>query len=233
MTAKFKTFTSNHRIKRWLTLATALALTLIGGVLYGSYTQRWNRPVDLSAAAQQLERLPKVIGNWKAVEEIPVDDNTLQMLDCAGHVSRRYVNGRTGQSVQCAFFVGRPGPIAVHTPEVCFSSQAYEIQDVRTEARFDVAPSQRHSFWKVDFKTRNALADGLRVYYAWTAGNVWKASGSPRFEYAGEGLLYKCQVASELSPSKDKKAADPGRQFLEELVASAWPKTMAATPNRP
>jgi hypothetical protein len=210
-------------VRQWLALTAAVLITVTGGVLYGGYIQRWNPPPDLTAAATRLAKLPREFGSWKVVDDVPIDESTLEMLECAGYVSRRYVNQESGQSVQCAIMVGPPGPIAVHTPEVCYSSQEYEIQNERTRISIEALPSQKHSFWKVDFTTRNALADALRVHYAWTSGREWKASRTPRFEYAGEPRLYKIQSASYVTPDLGDVGVDPGRQFLEEFVRSAWP----------
>ena len=222
MTTPSKAYEKSVSARQWPALATALLITLIGGALYGNYAQRWNPPAELAEGVMRLEKLPSQIGNWKAVENLPIDEATLQMLDCAGYASRRYVNQLSGQSINCAVLVGRAGPIAVHTPEVCFSSRDYEIQSERTATGVEETPIRRHSFWKVDFNSRNALADGLRVYYAWSPGNVWNASRSPRFQFAGSPLLYKLQLAVNVSPNVGSKGDDAGKQFLEEFVRSAW-----------
>jgi Protein of unknown function (DUF3485) len=208
--------------RRWIALGLAVLITLAGGVLYGSYVQRWNAPAELSGAATWLKEFPGEIGNWKAVEELPIGEHSLQMLECAGYISRRYVNQDSGQSIQLAIMLGPPGPIAVHTPEICYSSRAYEMESERALTPLEVSPNRRHSFWRLDFSTRNAFADGLRVYYAWGLGSEWKASDSPRFEFAGSPLLYKLQLASSVSPRLSEDAADPGQEFLEELLKSSW-----------
>lgn len=223
MATATKTYLGRIRsARRWLALALAVLITLTGGVLYGSYSQRWSARAELTAAATRLERFPREIGSWKAVEDVLFDESALQMLECAGYVNRRYVNQDSGHSIQLAVIVGPPGPIAVHTPEICFSSRAYELANERTEAFLDVSPSQRHSFWRVEFATRSALGDGLRVYYAWSAGGLWKSSRSPRVEYAGASLLYKIQLTTYVAPHLSDESSDPGRQFLEELLHSAW-----------
>ena len=204
--------------RRWLALALAVLIILTGGVLYGNYVQRWSPPAELSAAASQLAKLPREIGSWKAVEDIPIDESALAMLECAGYVHRSYVNQNSGQSVQFVIIVGRPGPIAVHTPEICFSSRAYAVKNERSEITVDTSPNEQHSFWKIDFAPRNGFAQSLRVYYAWSPNRVWKAARSPRFEFAGLPLLYKIQLATYISPLQGDEGPDPGQQFLEELL---------------
>ena len=208
--------------RRWMALGVAVLITLTGGILYGNYSQRWGASDEMRAAAIHLGQLPREVGSWKAVEEVPIEDSTLQMLECAGHINRRYVNEETGKSLQLAIMLGPTGPIAVHTPEICYSSRAYEVQGERKESVLEASTGERHSFWTVDFTTRNALADGLRVYYAWGDGQKWFASNSPRFEFAGAPLLYKLQLATYVNPYAGDEGSDPSRQFLEELLESAW-----------
>jgi len=214
--------TQPHFARRWLALGIAVLMTLTGGILYGNYSQRWSTSDEMQSAAAHLHRFPREIGSWKAVEDMPIEQSALTMLECEAHLNRRYVNEETGKSVQLAIMLGPPGPIAVHTPEVCYSSRAYELQDERAETALQTSAGERHSFWMVDFTTRNALADGLRVYYAWSPGGKWKASNSPRFEFAGAPCLYKLQLASYVSLYSSDDGPDPGRQFLEELIRSEW-----------
>jgi hypothetical protein len=210
------------RDRRWLALAMGVSITLGAGALYGSYSQRWGPPADLVAAAARLAELPHQIGAWKMVEELPMEKSALKMLECAAYANRRYINEHTGQSISLAILVGPPGPIAVHTPEICFSSRDYEIQSERQSVSVDESPSKRHTFWRVDFKSRNALADELRIYYAWSPGGLWEAADSPRYEFTAAPLLYKIQLATPVASRLRGDGADPGRQFLEDLSESEW-----------
>ena len=151
-----------RQLNYWLALALGVFLTLSAGVLYGQYSQRWGPPADLTAAAAHLASLPHQIGNWKLAEESPMENSAVEMLQCAGYVNRRYVNQQTGQTINLAIIVGPPGPTAVHTPEICFSSRAYDVQGDRQKIVLESSPTLRHSFWSVDFSTKNPLADGLR-----------------------------------------------------------------------
>jgi hypothetical protein len=205
-----------------MALGLATVLTLTGGVLYGSYSQRWNAPAELAAAAAHLENFPREIGKWKAMEDIPIEESALQMLECAGYVCRRYVNQDSGESLQLAILLGPAGPIAVHTPEICYSSRAYEIKNERTATSVDDDSNNRHTFWKVDFATRNAFANSLRVYYAWSPCDEWRASDSPRFEFGGAPLLYKIQLATYVSPNSRESDRDSIQRFLADFIRTAW-----------
>ena len=216
----------NWQLGYWPALALGIVFTLSAGVLYGKYSQRWGPPADLMAAAAQLETLPRQLGNWKLAEESPMEKSSVEMLQCAGYVNRRYINQQSGQAVNVAIIVGPAGPTAVHTPEICFSSRAYEAQGKRQRIVLASSPTKKDAFWRVDFSTKNALADDLRVYYAWSGGSTWEASDSPRYEFAALPYLYKLQLAGAIRPGKQgKDADDPCRDFLEELLKTDWTTT--------
>ena len=209
-------------LRHWIVLAVGVGLVLFSGVIYGNYSQRWGPPADLIAAGSHLKSFPDQLGNWVLVEELPMGDSPLAMLECAGYVNRRYLNQESGETVNVAIIVGPPGPTTVHTPEICYSSRAYDLQDQRRSIVIGAAPAVEHSFWYVDFKTRNVLADELRVYYAWSRGERWEASASPRVEFAAAPLLYKIQLAGTISPNTKEADSDPCRHLLEALIASDW-----------
>ncbi len=209
--------------RRFLALvAAALGLTLATGVVYGRWTHRWGPPADLQAAAKQLEEFPRQIGDWKLSEETPLADAIIQTLECAGYVNRVYVHQSTGQLIRLAVIVGPPGPTAVHTPEICYSSRAYEISKSREKAIMGPPGASANSFWKTTLKSRNVGAEQLQVYYGWSIGDNWQASRSPRFEFGGNPLLYKIQLAGEIGDLSNRELADPCRDFLDALLRTHW-----------
>lgn len=203
--------------------AAAIALTVLTGVVYGRWTQRWGPPPDLQAAAARVE-LPRQIGAWQLLEEQPLADEVLRTLECVGHVNRVYVDKATGARVNVAVLAGPPGPISVHTPEICYSSRAYEITADRQKTWFKAPGGASHSLWRTTFKSRNAGAEQLRVYYGWSTGDQWAASPSPRFEFGGQSFLYKIQMATQVGPSDDA-VQDPCQSFMNALIETYWRST--------
>jgi hypothetical protein len=151
-----------------------------------------------------------------------MEKTAMEMLECAGYVNRRYLHQQTGQTVNLAVIVGPPGPTAVHTPEICFSSRAYEQQQPRRRIELAAQAPAKHSFWTLDFETTNVLAERLRVYYAWSLGERWEAAASPRYQFAAAPQLYKLQLAANIPAQVGGPEADAGREFLEELIKSDW-----------
>ncbi|RIK71622.1 MAG: hypothetical protein DCC67_20190 [Planctomycetota bacterium] len=211
----------NRRSVPW-TWGAGLLLVVSAGAAYGHYTHRWGPPRDLTAAASHLKTLPKTIGDWQLQEESEIGPGVIQMLQCAGYVNRAYVNVKSGESVSMALIVGPPGPIAVHTPEICYSSRNYTLIGGREVGRVADQAKQSHTYWKTTFESKSVFAERLRVCYAWSDGVRWNASTSPRFEYAASPLLFKMQIAG-LAGAKDE-AIDktPPAMFLKALLDSGW-----------
>lgn len=208
-----------------LAILAGLAFTLSAGYLYGRFTQRWGPPPDLQGAATHLETLPESIGTWQLTEELEMEPGVVDMLECAGYAVRSYTDRASGASIKLMIIVGPPGPTAVHTPEICYSSRSHELQGDAEEVIFgDSAtgsPSHpAHGLWHVSFKPKGVVGNDLHVYYGWSTGEVWEASESPRFEYAGQPLLYKIQIAGEVPPQVT--SGDPAKKFLDALFLSDW-----------
>jgi EpsI family protein len=210
-------------LARFIALAAlGVGITLATGLVHGRLTQRWGPPPDLQAAARALAALPKEIGDWQLASEEPLAASVVETLSCAGYVNRRYVNRQSGQTVSIAIIVGPPGPTAVHTPEICYSSRAYSTEDPRKVVRLSDKDGKSHSFWSLVFRSNNPSLDRLQVYYAWRGGGTWTAAKSPRFEFVGQRLLYKLQMAAVVPAHVPDETPDACQEFLTALLQSGW-----------
>ncbi len=209
-------------------LAIGILLTLSAGYVYGRYSQRWGPTVDLVAAGEHLQTMPQQVGDWQMLDELSMDVSAVDMLQCAGYTNRRYIHKKTGDTISIALIVGPPGPIAVHTPEVCYSSRAYTILDTNNTTTLDGLQGNSHSFWKTTFTPNQITEDKLRVYYAWATrptdatSTTWTAATRRRYRYGAEPLLYKLQIAGPLVSDISAGVRDPSRQFLAALCQSEW-----------
>src|SRR6185312_7441852 len=118
------------------------ALTAVSGAAAGVLGNRWGTPPDLRAAAVRLDRLPADLGEWRLIDESPLDESLVEMLQCIGSTNRTYHNRRSGETVHMSLIVGPPGPTSVHTPEICFSSQCYHVVAAAERRAYPEAPSE-------------------------------------------------------------------------------------------
>jgi len=199
--------------------AIVIALTLASGTLYGHLTQRWGPPADLVAAADHVRSFPKQIGQWRLLEDSTMSDSIQKTLECAGYVNRKYQHQETGQSIGFALIVGPPGPTAVHTPEICYSSRSY---DIKGSPQKKLIEEPKHSFWSIRFESRHVGAQQMQVYYAWNNGLKWEASENPRIQFGGNQLLYKVQISGDTGQGYSKELADPAWDFIVAFSKSSW-----------
>src|SRR5262245_1198842 len=126
-----------------------LAATLGAGLVQGRLTNRWGVRPDARHAADQLTpRLPDEVGNWKVQQDIKFLPQVSRILQNPTSLNRVYVNQQTGDQVQIAVIVGHPGPVSVHTPEICYSAKDYTISGARRKSSVEVG-SATHDFWEL------------------------------------------------------------------------------------
>jgi len=193
----------------------AMGLTVASGAVIGKMSNRWGPSQDSLAAAKKLEELPEEFGNWKLKSSEKMSGEVVKMLECSGYISRVYVNQESGEKVSLAVILGPSGPIAVHTPEVCFSSRDHKTLESRKPT---AVGDSNDRFWAMTFEANDLSANLIRVYYGWTPGNHWAATKNPRVSLARYPYLYKIQLASDLPAGTDITSNDPCKNFLEDFI---------------
>lgn len=179
--------------------------------VHGTLISRWADAEDMQAAGQKLGDLPHRLGTWQMVSEDTLDPSASEMLKCHYSLVRQYKNSVTGESIAMFVIYGPRGPIAVHVPEVCYSSLGTEPLGDRKVKRVDSKEST-DEFWVTQFRKQNRKEAHLEVWYAWSNGGEWKAATRPRFWRASD--LYKIQVAASLNASNEA----PIQSFLESAL---------------
>ena len=200
-----------------------VALTLLSGMLHGWHINRWDTSDELLHAGAHVASLPACIGPWEVIAEEELAANTAKVLQCAGYAFRTYQNAKTGQEVTLAILAGPPGPIAVHTPEICYSARNFTQQAGPTEVYPRPRPEgDSDSFWKIVFRPQELTPTRLHVYYAWNDGTGWSADENPRLRHGGKPYLYKIQLASTEPLISRRNAKDSCEDFLYHLLGSGF-----------
>jgi Protein of unknown function (DUF3485) len=109
---------------RALPIATAPALVIAAGLVRGQWTRRWATSHAVEVALARLERVPVTLGNWRG-RSLELDREQLTTAEIAGSIARRYENRRTGATVTVLLVCGRPGPISVHSPDICYPGAGF------------------------------------------------------------------------------------------------------------
>lgn len=199
-------------------IVASFCLIAAGGVAHGLMTNRWDRPNESKVIAERFESFPRRVGEWELKSTNEMSAKTLKMLECDGYLTRTYVNGVTRETVTVAVLLGPPGPMGVHTPEICYSSHKYSIEQPRQAAEFTGTDGESDELWRLTLRSRDLHSHRLRVYYGWSTDGTWQATASPRFSFAGDPFLVKLQIAGQVSRADDSTTPDPCLSFLEEFT---------------
>jgi len=201
-----------------------LICTLVTGWLQGSFTNRWGPRLDANRAADSLQRASLIeIGNWRLRREAPFAPDVLKMLQCPAHISRVYEHQQTGDLVTLTVIIGPPGPVSVHTPEICYSSRDYTLDGERRKVSVSNSQGVNHTFWDLPLKANSLDGTPLRVLYGWSSGTFWEAAQYPRFSYGGLPHLYKLQMAVSANSVSTSTGFDPARDFLNSFLPQLQP----------
>jgi hypothetical protein len=199
---------------RTLPALTACIAVIACGIVHGFFTDRWQKPVALDEAAGRLEQVPDEIGGWVA-ERLEVNPRDTAELE--GCIQRRYKKrGATGPYVNVALVCGRPGPVSIHTPAVCYAASGYDVGSPRRVK----AQDGKSEFWTADAVKKKATEETrLRIYWAWSDGQGWTAPDDPRMLFTGHcQVLHKLYVLRELGGASDSSADDPCLEFMSVLL---------------
>jgi len=211
------------RINHGVLVGVIVAITILGGVLQGTLANRWGTPADMEAAAARVDALKESMkqpfGDWRLVKTEKMTDVVVNTLECRNYINFSCRNDQTGHVVNGFIVLGPPGPISVHTPEVCYSSQDYEKNENRVAAPIEIDGEQNDVLWTLKMRSRKDVErKQLRIYYGWATDSYWTNPEEPRVTYGGEDYLYKIQLATELSLDIDISNTDPCKEFLRAFL---------------
>jgi hypothetical protein len=168
--------------------------------------------------------MPMTVGDWdgRAGE---LDDRQMKVAGLSGARTCEYVNRRTGSVVATLLVCGRPGPVSVHTPEICYVGNGYEL--ARPRDRFRAPSLAGVELWVYDFhKPQAGTPDRLRIFCAWSVNGSWSAPENPRLTFFRDPALYKLYVSRRLlqaeEPLDDDAAVDFLKVFVPQLEKSVF-----------
>jgi hypothetical protein len=195
---------------------TAMTAVIACGVVHGVWTDRWHLSTEPAASAARLSQVPLNLADWEG-QTVPGK----QGKDMAGAIHYRYTHKRSGKSVTLFIVCDRPGPVSIHTPDVCYGAVGFEV-GAQTKYSPRLPPDEPSAtLWTARFqkKTSSDTTD-LRIFWGWNAGEGWQAADDARLAFAKFPALFKLYLiregAGEDSPDDDS-CVELMRQLLPEL----------------
>ena len=200
-----------------------VVLILALGYAHGRLTDRWGISEEVFAAAARLDTVPNEISSWVGTD-LEIGERQLEGASAVGYLKRRYIHSATGESVQVMILCGRPGPIAVHPPTVCFISGGVTQPEKESKTQLATAdvPSE---FLEAVFVQMDVLEDAAqRTYWGWSPdGQSWTAPDDPRMAFAHEPYLYKMYFTiptNHLSGDEEyEPTSENASAFMNSMIA--------------
>ncbi len=199
---------------RWFAALIGSTALIVCGIVHGYWTDRWAPPVETERAAERLDAIPLELGEWDGeVMEVKSGEAGNGVARC---IKRRYVHRKSGAVVSLFLVCGRPGPVSIHTPEVCYGASGFMVG---TKGRYESESGD--NMWKTDAIRTNATEETrLRLYWGWSDGSGWAASDDARVQFARRPVLHKLYVVRELSGLNESNQSEPCEEFLRLLLPS-------------
>lgn len=202
-----------QRMMMVLSAGTLLAAT---GLVHGLWTDRWSDPVDLTEAAHRLTLIPMDVDTWHG-EEAPVEFDP--RLGLAGMRAIRYTDSVSGKTITILVACGRPGPVAIHTPEVCYEGNGYAVEKPRRFQLISRSADAPPEFWTARMtRTRKDGQSHLRVFWSWFTAKGWRVADNPRIAFVKERLLYKLYLQRDLVSPDEAVDSDMCVDFMRVLL---------------
>jgi hypothetical protein len=212
----------------------AITILVTTGFLHGLWTDRWGFSDEPEASAAKLARVPTTIEDWTSTP-LEIGSRELEKSAIVNYVGRLFVNSKTKNRVQVFLVCGRPGPISVHTPDICFEGAGYRMTAPPEKfALANLTPNETNlppsEFWQTTF-VKNGLEtqERVRVFWSWNADGRWQAPENPRPTFARSKALFKLYVINELARPGLTPEKDPGvdlmKKFLPELKKCLFPES--------
>jgi hypothetical protein len=175
---------------------TAFALLVAAGLVHGRLTDRWGTSTELVDATARLQRVPESIGDWQS-RDLPLEKRQIDRAGIQGYVSRSYWNAKDGRQLSILLVCGRPGKIAVHTPDVCYRGAGYEPEHEPVVEVPGTVGGQPARFLKARFGKDTAAGPRvLDIAWSWNARGSWEIPANPRVAFASRAYLYKIYLIS-------------------------------------
>jgi hypothetical protein len=201
-------------ISRLMPVWVAAPLLLGYGLVEGWWTNRWHGSDDFQTVAAQLDTLPMVLVNWTARPlELTERERAIGQIKAWSY--RRYLDSTSGKAITVLVVCGRPGPVAAHAPDVCFSGAGYKPTGEPVRRTLDGGAET----WTGAFrKDTGPVPDFLRVTWSWNATGAWEASSSPRLAFARYPILVKLYVLQHATVPDEASAKETCDAFLAVLL---------------
>jgi hypothetical protein len=207
-------------MRRYWPIAVALVFLLAVGFIHSRWTDESRYAADVQAAVARLTTIPDKIGDWKG-EDAEIPEGQRKVSGADGFFLRHYKNPATDQMITVLIVCGRPGPIAVHTPDVCYQAVGNFVGSPESRA-LEYEDSKLANFKEIRVKgaEHRPGQPELDVLWSWSTDGNWTTPRFPRLSFARARVLHKLYVIRQVDDS-DSKESDMSPAFIRMFLGEA------------
>lgn len=216
-------------VGRWVRVGLACLILAASGGVRCWQTRRVEAVLEGGRVAPfPLEELPMTLGDWRG-ETTALDPKIARRTGATDLVTRRYVDQRTGATVEAIVLYGPSTEVYGHIPEVCYLAAGYEKvagPDTRTVRAGTPGVPFRALLYS---RGEGGQAELHEVYYSWRYQTHWSPgveSVYKRFERI-PGML-KVHLARRVSEHERRDIGNPCESLLEVLLPELEHRLAAA-----
>lgn len=202
---------------RFAAFAAVLLSLVVSGAGAGLLVGRWGNSEKLQQAVTRLKKEAVSVSDLWDVSDQEMKAQEFAIAELDGYVMRRFVERRTGRMLTVLVVCGKSGPVASHTPDVCYGGSGYS-QSGETKT-WENPTGPKGKFEVRDFVKANvANPSSLRVFLAWSSDGEWAAPAYPRVTFAGKPFLYKIYVVRDTQKIDEPLENDPAAELIKDLM---------------
>ncbi len=204
-------------MKNTVTIAGAVALIAVSGLVHGTWTNRWRAAPELKSLATRFQSVPRQIGDWTATSR-SLPPREMAIAGAVGEALHVYTNSAANQSISVMLLCGLPGNISAHTPDACYPGAGYSLGESQRYVQSYGDPPRVAEFQTAVATRTGVNPSRLRIYWTWHGSSGWSAPENPRWAFAAEPMLTKLYVVRQTGAVQDDPSADPCAAFLSLLL---------------
>lgn len=196
----------------------ALVLVVGYGVAEGLWTDRWGLSGELEQASARVSRVPRTFGDWEG-RDFELDPDQIRQAQIISYVQRRYVHRQKGTEITVLLVCGRPGPTALHSPNICYEGAGYTPAFEQERKAFTIAGlAAPAAFHMVQYQKSGPAPEPLLIYWSWNATGDWQVPDNPPFHFGHHRALYKLYVIRQLTKVDESLQDDPSPEFIGQFL---------------
>lgn len=201
----------------YASIVAGFGVLVLAGYLEGRWTGRWQGQAKMADAVARLDNVPKQIGDWDSTDA-ELDPDQREASGADGFLLRQYMNAR-GSRVALLLVCGRPGPVSVHTPDVCYQGIGAIVGDPddRTIKLGEDGDQADLKAIRVRSAADRPVQGRLEVFWTWNARGRWENPRNPRMAFARFSHLYKLYLIRNVEQG-ELEEDDPSPAFLKLLL---------------